>query len=205
MSLLSHASEKEIEAAIARVEKESSTELVVAVVKQSANYTEPRALLAFGWTLAAALLAHVAVPALSAYWLILLELPLGLLFYALLGVPPLRRMLISESAATAAVEARAFSLFAARGVHRTRARTGLLILLSELEHRVVILGDAGIHAAVGDQGWQAHVKHIVDRIHEGRAAEGVLETIRVLEPLLIAAAPVGVGDVNELPNRVVRE
>jgi putative membrane protein len=205
MALLSSAETKQIEAAITRVERASASEIVVAVVEQSANYTGPRALLAFGWTLALALLGHVLFPALSAYWLIVLELPLGLLLYAFLGVSGLRRRLIGKRTAEAAVEARAFSLFAARGLHRTRERTGLLIFISELEHRVVILGDSGIHAVVGDQGWREHVERIVRRVREGRAAEGVVETIEVLEPLLIKVAPVREGDLNELPNSVVRE
>ena len=79
-----------------------------------------------------------------------------------------------------------------------------MILLSELEHRVVILGDSGIHALVGESGWREHVDRIVARIHEGRAAEGVLETIAVLEPLLAEHAPRRADDQNELANTVVR-
>jgi uncharacterized membrane protein len=69
---------------------------------------------------------------------------------------------------------------------------------------VVILGDSGIHGLVGESGWQEHVQRIVDRIHEGRAADGVLETLAVLEPLLAARAPRREDDENELADHVVR-
>jgi putative membrane protein len=116
----------------------------------------------------------------------------------------LERLLISKRAAEQAVEVRAFAVFAGRGLHRTRERTGLLILLSELERRVVILGDSGIHAVVGEGGWRVHVDRIVQAIHDGRAGQGVLETLEVLEPVLAERAPRSADDTNELENRVVR-
>jgi putative membrane protein len=204
MGLLSSEQAAAVEQAIARVENRSATELVVAIVERSDDYVAPRALVTFGWTLALALSAAFFLPALPPWWLVPLELPLAALLYALFSWPPLCRRLIPRERAEQAVQARAYALFAERGLHGTRERTGLLILLSELEHRVVILGDSGIHALVGESGWREHVDRIVARIHEGRAAEGVLETIAVLEPLLEQHAPRRADDQNELANTVVR-
>ena len=52
MSLISPAETAEIEKTIARIEGKTSMELVVAVVERSHDYAAPRALFAFGWTLA---------------------------------------------------------------------------------------------------------------------------------------------------------
>lgn len=204
MSLIDDAQAKAIEQAIHRVEAASATELVVAVVARSDDYFLVRGLVSIGWTLAMTLMTAVFVPELPPWWLVVLELPVALVLFALLGIPGLRRLLIPRAQAEAAVEQRAFAVFAARGLHRTRERTGLLILLSELEHRVVILGDSGIDAVVGEAGWKHHVDQIVRRIHEGRAADGLLEAIAELEPLLIQHAPRAADDRNELSNAVVR-
>jgi len=101
------------------------------------------------------------------------------------------------------VEERAFALFTERGMHRTRDRTGMLILISELEHRVVILGDVGIHEHVGDAGWQAHVDHIVQSIKRGQTAQGVVEVIERLEAAHAEHLPPRPDDTNELPNLIV--
>ncbi|MDQ2646537.1 MAG: TPM domain-containing protein [Myxococcota bacterium] len=204
MSLVSESEAAEIEKAIARIEGKTSSELVVAVIEQSHDYAGPRALFAFGWTLAATLALHYFVEQLSSWWLIPLEVPIGLALYALLGLPALRRLTVPRAFAEEAVQARAFSVFAERGLHRTRDRTGLLILLSELEHRVVILGDTGIHELVGDSGWQEHVARIVERVREGKAAQGILECLDALEPLLAQKAPRREDDENELEDRVIR-
>jgi uncharacterized membrane protein len=77
-------------------------------------------------------------------------------------------------------------------------------VLSELERRVVLLGDRGIHARVGTEGWNKHVEHVIMRIREGRAADGVIEVLRELEGVLARQVPVQPDDENELPNAVVR-
>jgi len=204
MSLLSETDTAEIEKAVQRIESKTSTELVVAVVERSHDYAGPRALFAFGWTLATTLAVHYFFEELSSWWLIPLQFPIGLALYALLGVPALRRLTVPRALAEEAVQARAFALFAERGLHRTRDRTGLLLLLSELEHRVVILGDSGIHELVGDSGWKEHVDRVVARVREGKAAQGILESLDALEPLLAQKAPRRHDDENELEDRVLR-
>jgi uncharacterized protein len=175
-----------------------------AVVARSDDYLGPRVLLAAAWAVVAALVAYYELPSLSPYWIIALQVPFGLACFFLLGVPALERFFVSKAAAERAVEERAYAVFAGRGLHRTRERTGLLILLSELERRVVILGDSGLHAVVGDTGWREHVDRIVQAIHEGQAGRGVLQTLEILEPILADRAPRSADDTNELENRVVR-
>jgi putative membrane protein len=80
----------------------------------------------------------------------------------------------------------------------------MLILVSELERRVVILGDRGIHERVGDAGWQEHVDHVIDAIHRGELARGLLDVIERLGATHAAANPVRGDDTNELPDELVR-
>jgi putative membrane protein len=104
-----------------------------------------------------------------------------------------------------AVRGAAFRMFAEHGVHNTRGRTGILLLISELERRAVILGDSGIHAKVGEDGWPRHVELLVSRIREGRTADGIIEVLGALETALAEGLPVAPDDTNELSNRVIRD
>lgn len=203
-SLLSEADAREVEAAVERVEKNTSAELVVAVVPASADYWPGRVLLSVGWAIGAGFaFLHFAPwhePALA----LALELVVGALAFLASGTTPLRRLLLPKGFAERAVQARAFQLFAERGLHGTRARTALLVFVSELEHRVVLLGDHSIDERLGQRGWDEHVRLLVSHLRAGRAKAGLLELIARLEPELAAAAPLGHGDVNELPNAVLR-
>jgi putative membrane protein len=199
------ASEREqIEAAIREIEKRSALEVVVAVVKRSADYWHFRVGLSVSWGLAGGCAVLLFLPQLHAVWALLSELPIGLLAYFGSGLTPLHRLLIPRIYAERAVHARAFQLFAERGLHQTRDHTGLLLLVSELERRVVILGDSGVHARVGDQGWQRHVDSLVRQIRKGQTVHGILEVLREIETTAGSAQPVRADDTNELPDSVIQ-
>jgi putative membrane protein len=112
--------------------------------------------------------------------------------------------MLRRDAATHAVRARAFQLFAERGLYGTRGRTALLIFVSELEHRVVLLGDQTIHAELGQTGWDEQVALLVRHIREGRLRDGLLAVLDQLTPHLSAVAPRAADDQNELPDAVLR-
>lgn len=201
--LLQPGDRERIEAAVQQIEQRSSLEVVVAVVARSADYWQFRVVLAAGWGLAAGCAILLFLPQMHPWWAVLSELPVALLTYLASGIRPVHRVLIPESYSADAVQARAFQLFSERGLHRTRAHTGLLLLVSELEHRVVFLGDSGVHVHVGEQGWQRHVDLIVRRIREGQAASGILEALSLIESSAGKAQPVTEGDTNELPDSVI--
>jgi putative membrane protein len=135
---------------------------------------------------------------------LLVELLVGLSAFALSGVWWLQRLLISAALAQRAVHARAFQLFAERGLQGTRGRTGLLIFVSELERRVVVLGDRTLHEQVGQRGWDEHVELLLQHIRAGQARTGLLEVLARLTPQLALLAPRAPDDENELPDSVLR-
>jgi putative membrane protein len=132
------------------------------------------------------------------------ELVAGALGFALSGAGPVHRLLISATASEQAVRGRALQLFAERGLHGTRGRTALLIFVSELERRVVLLGDRTLDAELGPGGWNEHVELLTSRIREGRAKQGLLEVLERLGPRLSSLAPRQADDENELPDAVLR-
>lgn len=211
MHLLSESDCRCIEAAVAEVERHSNTELVVAVVERSAPYGAWRAGIAGMWGLTAGLAllyaAHYMTPELrewAALAAFLFQLPVAVLAFGHLGRSTFLRRLLPADLIEQAVASRALQLFAERRVYETRDRTGILLLISELEHRVVILGDRGIHERVGDTGWQHQVAHLIQRIRDGKPADGVLEVIAELRQQLEMHFPPRPDDTNELPNTVVR-
>lgn len=203
-SLLSDSAAREVEAAVTRVERSTSAELVVAVVPRSADHWQGRVLVSVLWSLAAALGVLQFRPGNRGMFALLVEVAVGVLGFLLLGWPPLHRFFVSPAAAERAAHARAFQLFAERGLYGTKRRTALLIFVSELERRVVLLGDATIHAQLGQAGWDAEVQRLIACIRAGRLKDGLLEVIAQLEPRLAAVAPHQAGDENELPDSVLR-
>jgi len=203
-SLLSEADARQVEAAVTRVEQGSAAEVVVAVLPRSGDHWHGRVLVSIAWAMAAALALFEFRPSGAPVLSAVLELVVGFGAFIVLGWAPLLRWLVSPSAGARAAHARAFQLFAERGLHGTKGRTALLIFVSELERRVVLLGDATIHSQLGQAGWQKEVDRLVGRIREGRLRDGLLEVLAELEPRLAAVAPRQLDDVNELPDSVLR-
>lgn len=203
--LISESDAVRIEAAVAQAEAKAATELVVAVVSRSDDYWRPRVLTSLSWAFAAALALHQFRPDVGVVLLLAVQLVVGLLVYAATSLSALGRPLISRQQAAHAVRRRAFALFAERGIHQTHAHTGLLILLSEYERQVVVLGDSGLKQLIGDAGFKAYADEVIRNVRAGRAADGILEVIRRIENVVAAVSPRGAGNENELPNAVIRE
>lgn len=191
-----------IEAAIAEVERRTAGEFVVVCLRASDAYLDLRLLYAASCAPSVAALVHWLWPALEVSWLLWLQLPVAALCMLVTRWRPLLRVLLPRARSGFAVQRRAREAFLAHAVFATRDRTGLLILLSELERQVVILGDAGIHAHVQDAGWQRQVDQIVAAIHAGDPARGVCEVITAMGEVLAERLPVRPDDRDELPNRV---
>jgi putative membrane protein len=202
MAILSDADKQRVEAAVAAAEQKTAAEIVVVSLPRSDAYAGVRWFVAamFALTLSAALV--LAFPTLRAGEVLGLQLLLAVLAFALSGQAALLRGLTPEALKRQAVEREARLAFLEHTVFATRDRTGVLIVLSEQEHRVAILGDQGIHQRVQEVGWQQHVDTIVKAIRNGKAADGVCQVIAALAEVLARDVPVQPDDVNELPNRV---
>jgi putative membrane protein len=202
MAIFNEQEKQRIEARIAAAEQKTAAEIVVASVPASDGYVGVRWLFAVLVALCAGAVASLTLPFLRAGEVVAGELVIGALAYWLSGLPALLRRLTPNAIKGAAVERAAQLAFVQHTVFATRERTGVLILLSEQEHKVAILGDEGIHRRVQDVGWQGYVATIVQAIRTGKPGEGVCEVIDALAEVLAQGAPVAADDVNELPNRV---
>lgn len=202
MALLDEAARTRIEAAVTEVEQHTSGEIVVVEVTASDEYAGFALRYAGGAALLAAIAAHALWPGLAMAWLLWLQAGVALAVTALFRVGVVVRTLVPEMCLTEQVERKAREAFFDHELFATRERTGVLILISELEHRVAILGDTGIDKRLHASGWHAHVQRMVGAIREGRAADGLCDVIGSIGHVLAEHLPARAGDTDELSNRV---
>jgi putative membrane protein len=134
-------------------------------------------------------------------WLVLPALAGTVVGFGLGSLPPLRRWLVGDELLDKRVHTAAEAAFLRAEVFTTRQRTGVLLFVALLEHRVVVLADNGIDAQVEASEWQAIADDAVAAIRRGDTAAGLCRAIGACGRLLAerGIAP-GVPDVNELPD-----
>ena len=204
--LLDPADRLRVEASVFEAEQATAGEIVVVVVRASDAYASA------GWRLGLllALLGFLGlasfVPAAPPLALLLAQ-ALGLgLGHGLARLDPVRRRLVSEAVAEARTRERALRAFAENGLSRTRGRTGVLLFVSLLEHRVLVLADEGVDRVLDPDGsWQDVVALAVAGLREGRAAEGLVRALERLGEILHAHLPAPARNPDELPTALVLE
>jgi putative membrane protein len=104
------------------------------------------------------------------------------------------------------VKLRAEQAFYKHGLHDTKARTGILILVSLLERRVHVLADKGINDCVPAGTWDGLVNGIIDGIRTGQATDAICAAIAKCGAILAQVSPAGSGDnPDELPDELIQE
>jgi putative membrane protein len=175
--IFDQAARQRVAEAVARAERLSRGQLVPVVVEKSDAYPEAR----FRGALLGAALATAAVLLLDLP-LTLVELPLAQVAAGLLGGwaamwDPVERLLIGGKALDQAVRSRALRAFHEQGLHKTAEGTGVLVFASLFEREAVVLGDHGIHAKMGDAGWEEAVQALVAGLRRGQPGEGFVEAV----------------------------
>ncbi len=177
--LLSEDDKKSVAEAVKRAELTTSGEIVFALTDASGHYHHATLLGALISALAAAAL-YLALPISHSVDLVLwTEIMAFAFFYAVLPHLPLRRWFIPGKEMDECVQEAAFREFYASGLYKTRAANGVLIYLSGFEHRVIVLGDKGIHEKMGDPHWNDVRDRIIQGIRQGQAAKGICDAIEL--------------------------
>ncbi len=209
-NLFSPADLDRVEQAVRAAETQTSGEIIPYAVEASDGYEEAmwRGGMTFGGL---ALLTFVLIHNFSESWetFELMQIALGTLAATLAGgaaatyVDAIKRFFAGKELLERRVAQRSAEAFLAEEVFNTRDRTGILIFLSLLEHKVIVLGDSGINAMVQKSEWEGIVNTIVGGMREGKPADGLIEAIRQCGVLLHKQ---GVGiradDKDELSNKL---
>jgi uncharacterized membrane protein len=94
--------------------------------------------------------------------------------------------------------------FARLGMHRTKLRNAVLIFIAPVGRRCAIVADEGAHAVVAPTFWTSVVEKMVSQFRAGDLTGGVEAGIQEIGEQLAGPFPIQPGDVNELPDTVVR-
>jgi len=89
------------------------------------------------------------------------------------------------------------------GMTATRERNGVLLFVVPARRQFAVLGDAGIHAKVGQDFWERVARVLGEHFRTGDFTGGLVEGIHELGGQLAAHFPFqGARDVNELPDEI---
>jgi uncharacterized membrane protein len=98
--------------------------------------------------------------------------------------------------------ARAVEIFERLGMHRTEHRAGALVYVAVTDRKLAVIGDAGIHARVGQEYWDRLVARVLAHLREARPRDGLVDAVREIGAALAAHFPRRRDDRNELSDRV---
>lgn len=209
--LFSDDDHERIRAAVAAAERRTAGEIVPYVVRQSGRYDVAvwRGAAAGALVAAAALLGVATLYDgwglgwLYSAWAMAAAMGLGgtLGAVAVALLDPLRRLLAGPALLAETVHRRAAQAFADEEVFDTRDRTGILLFVSLLEHRLEVVGDKGIDAKVEPGEWTEVVDLVRAGIRRGDLAGGLVAAIERCGDLLHRrGVALRDDDTDELPD-----
>ena len=203
-NFFNHEEKSRIEAAVREAESRTSGEIVPMVVDESYDYPRAEIVGAGFFALGTAALVGAWLGGSSQWVFLLIFLAFYFPFKMLIrALPEFKRRLVPAAELDSEVEEKAMLAFFEHGLHRTREQTGVLILISLFEHRVHVLADCGINAAVSPKAWDEIVQTVTDGLHAGRGCEALCTAIRRCGDLLAEKFPRRDDDRDELPNLIL--
>jgi putative membrane protein len=191
-----------IAAAVARAERLTSGEIVVVIDRAASSYRTLPLLLA----LVLALLVPwplLALTATSAPRIFLIQLIAAVLLMAAMLWYGRGGRFVPGFVKRGRAHDVALREFTARGVMRTRGRTGVLLYIALRERYAEILADSGIDGKVDAETWRGVVGPLLDEAARGRLREGLIAAVEAVGSILARHAPPVADDIDELPNKVV--
>lgn len=203
-NLIGPADRERIEAAVRAAETGTSGEIVVQVVRRSDDFAVSP--WRFAVLLAALILlaADWIAPASSLLLLFGLQSAAVLAAHLACTLDPIRRLCIREDELERAAQRGALDAFRLHVARRTEGRTGILIYVSLLEHRVVVLGDEAVDRALGEgESWTAVVDCVLEGIRNGQAAEGIVRAVGRCGAMLARPLPREAHDRDEIVHGLI--
>lgn len=103
------------------------------------------------------------------------------------------------------IREKAASIFEKHGLHRTKERNAVLILLVTTNRELLIYGDEGIHEKVGQSLWDDVLDQMLAEFRRDDFATGLTLGVKRIGEKLTEFFPPRGDDVNEIADEVVDE
>lgn len=191
--------------AVREVEKQTTGEIVPMLVGQSDEYPGARWRLAIVTALLSGALAYFFLYDFDPVWILWAQIPGLYIGYWLGSFGYVLRPFLVSSKIDEEVHQRAVQAFFSHNLHATKDRTGILVMVSLLEHRVEILADTGINAKVPRDVWQKILNDMIGKIKSGDLTEGFCTAVRECGEVLAKDFPGTPDNPNEISDRVILE
>lgn len=204
---------RKIEAAVKQAENRISGEIVPVFTEQSDDYEvgNLRAGLTFSIVVAVIwLILYEFTSFWGGHWIyapeslmVLMTIAFCAGFFLALFIPRFRICFMLGRELAESVDREAQLAFLRENVFQTKHRTGVLILISLLEHRAEVLGDIGISAKVESKDWENVLNPILQGLKNKQKAEGICKAIEHTRDLLLEKGFSAEADnTNELPDNL---
>jgi putative membrane protein len=202
-----------VQQAVAAAEVLTSAEIVPMIVIRSGLYRDARyrsGLAAAAVVLTTLLTVEAAwLPwgwhAANAAWLLLATMIAYGVGYWMGRFDTIIRLCTSGDRMQHKVRLRAEHAFAQHGLSKTRDQTGVLIMLSLLEHQVCVLADTPLFERVPAGVWDHIVAEVVGQVKAGDVIGGLCRGIERAGAALAQYCPPRPGDnPNELPDELIQ-
>ncbi len=96
----------------------------------------------------------------------------------------------------------AIKVFKRLGMHKTTARSGVLVYVSVTDRKLAVIGDSGIHERVGEAYWRGLVAAVRERMRQQQSRDGLIHAVAEVGRELGRHFPRRPGDKNELSDQV---
>lgn len=202
MAFLSGADEARILAAVRAAEARSSAEFVTVIASAAGSYR----------LAPTAVAAAVSLLLPGALWLLgwlsgfvwLYAVQLAGFPALLILLAPFGARLTPRAQRDAAARQLARAQFLELGLAATDGRNGVLLFVSAAERYVEIIADRAADRAAPAGFWAETVTAFTTEVRAGRTADGFVAAVERIGSMLGQAFPRTPGDVNELPDRLIR-
>jgi len=97
---------------------------------------------------------------------------------------------------------RAKKIFAKLGMQNTKEQNGILIYIATENHKIAVIGDAGIHNKLGKDYWDKIVESMISKFRAGQKGDGLAQAIIDCGEQLKHYFPYNSDDKNELSDSI---
>jgi len=199
--------EHQIEEAIAKLERDTGTELIICLVKASDPYPAAPLRFAFLFTLFVSVISTFLLEFAEILYFMAGQVAVFFIGLVLGHFPFIKKLSYSPREVTREVHEKALELFNSLGLTKTKLRVGVLLAISLSEHRIELV----VGNTLKEKITQDDLNHIMS-ILEGHFvkkeyAEGILESIKTLEEKVTHFFPEKFegSEINEISNKIIWE